>query len=168
MEAREMNVEHLTDTQLETLSGILKSFGGKNAMNVEQIDGFLAALTCSPVHVPPREYLSMIWGDGMINEDAFAWQPLLRDFLSLVARHEVAISSTLQSGDVFTPLLLADENGEYLGNDRANGFMRGMSLCKSGLDRSFGRQRPCRISCQSLPWHTSMIPIPRCVRTKSP
>ena len=33
------------------LSGVLKTFGGKDAMNVEQMDGFLAALTCGPVDI---------------------------------------------------------------------------------------------------------------------
>jgi hypothetical protein len=42
----EMSSEPLSDAELETLSGVLKTFGGKDAMNVEQMDGFLAALTC--------------------------------------------------------------------------------------------------------------------------
>ena len=32
---------------------------------------------------------------------------------------------------MFTPLLLADEKGEYPGNDWANGFMRGMSFSRA-------------------------------------
>jgi uncharacterized protein len=126
-----MKSEPLSDVDLDTLSGVLKKFGGKNAMNVEQLDGFLTALTCCPISISPREYLPLIWGDEMINEDAFAAQPILREVLALVARHKTAICSTLQSGEVFTPLLLPDENGEYRGNDWANGFMRGMNFCKS-------------------------------------
>jgi uncharacterized protein len=126
-----MKSEPLEDTEFETLSGILHRFGGKNAMNIEQIDGFLTALTCNPIHISPHQYLPLIWGDEMITEDAFTAQPILQDFLSLVARHKSAIARTLRSGDAFTPLLLADENGEYPGNDWANGFMRGMSLSKA-------------------------------------
>jgi uncharacterized protein len=36
--------------------------------------------------------------------------------------------NTLQSGDVFTPLLLEDAKGNAHGNDWASGFMRGMDL----------------------------------------
>ena len=48
--------------------------------------------------------------------------------MDLVKRHRDAISYTLQSGDVFTPLLLEDEHGVFLGNDWANGFLRGIEL----------------------------------------
>jgi uncharacterized protein len=46
----------------------------------------------------------------------------------LVARHKESVAHTLQSGDVFTPLVLANDDGAFLGNDWANGFMRGMNL----------------------------------------
>jgi hypothetical protein len=80
-----MKSEPLEDSEFETLSGILHRFGGKNAMNVEQIDGFLTALTCNPIDISPDQYLPLIWGDEMITEDAFTAQPILQDFLSLVS-----------------------------------------------------------------------------------
>ena len=64
----------------------------------------------------------------MINEDTFAAQPMLQGFLSLMARHKDAVAHTLQSGDVFTPVLLADADGAFRANDWANGFLRGMEL----------------------------------------
>ncbi len=97
-------------------------------MNVEQLDGFLAALNCCPSDIAKTEYLPEIWGDEMINEDVFAAQPLLQQFLSLVARHKAAVAHTLESGDVFTPVLLPDGEGVFRGNDWANGFVRGMNL----------------------------------------
>ena len=36
--------------------------------------------------------------------------------------------TTLQSGDVFTPVLLANTDGVFPGNDWADGFVRGMNL----------------------------------------
>ncbi len=45
-------------------------------MNVEQLDGFLAALICCPSDIVKTEYLPEAWGDEMINEDAFAAQRL--------------------------------------------------------------------------------------------
>jgi yecA family protein len=38
------------------------------------------------------------------------------------------IAHTLESGDVFTPLLLEDENGTFPANDWATGFLRGLDL----------------------------------------
>src|SRR3954466_8288061 len=67
---------------------------------------------CSEAHgrYPPREYLPEIWGGGeMADEEAFASQPQLKEFLDLVMRHWNAIAETLQSGDVHLPLLLEDE-----------------------------------------------------------
>jgi len=118
----------LSDAEFERVNEILGRFGDKRAMNLEQLDGFLAALLCGPDEVPQREYLREIWGDKMVNEDAFAAQPLLQDFVSLIMRHRDAIAHTLRSGDVFTPLLFKDEQGVSRGNDWANGFLRGMEL----------------------------------------
>ncbi len=118
----------LADAELDYLSEVLERFGDKRAMNLEMLDGFLAAVVCGPGEVPESEYLREIWGDDMVNESQFAAQPLLRDFISLVARHRDVIAHTLRSGDVYTPLLFADEHGKFPANDWAVGFMRGMSL----------------------------------------
>ena len=126
--AMTMNPEPLTDAELDSLTNALERFGGKRSMNVEQVDGLLAAIVCCPDEIQETEYLPEIWGDEMINEDRFTAQPILRDFLSLVVRHRQTILHTLQSGDVFTPLLLTDTNGVFRGNDWAGGFMRGMAL----------------------------------------
>ena len=123
-----MTPEPLTDSDFESLGNVLKRFGGKAAMNLEQLDGFLAALICYPSDIPKTEYLPEIWGDEMINEDTFAAQPMLQCFLSLVGRHKDAVAHTLQSGDVFPPVLLANTDGVFPGNDWANGFVRGLNL----------------------------------------
>ena len=127
-----MNSQPLSDADLDRLSDVLTSFASKHAMNVEQLEGFLTALICGPDNVLPSEYLPEIWGDGMVQEDAFHAQPILQDFLSLVMRHWNAISQTLRSGNVYTPVLLEDEDGVSHGNDWANGFIRGMELRREG------------------------------------
>ena len=125
-----MVTQPLSDQELDKLTGILARFGAKDAMNLEQLDGFFAALIAGPDNVLPSEYLPEIWGDGMVNEDIFRAQAILQDFLSLVTRHWNAVSQTLRSGDVYTPLLIEDENGIFRGNDWANGFLRGMELSR--------------------------------------
>jgi uncharacterized protein len=121
----------LTDVELERLSGLLSQFGDERAMNLEQLDGFLVALICGPELVAPSEYLPVIWGDGIVLEDTFTAQPILQDFLSLIMRHWNVIAATLQSGEVFLPLLLQDANGITRANEWAKGFVRGMELRKS-------------------------------------
>jgi len=62
--------QSLSDAELGRVREILDRFGDKRAMNLEQIDGFLAALVCGPEDIPQSEYLPEIWGDGMVNEAA--------------------------------------------------------------------------------------------------
>ena len=125
-----MKLQPLTDAELDRLSEVLKRFGDKRAMNLEQLDGFLSALICCPDLVLPSEYLLEIWGDDIVLEDGFSAKPMLEDFLSLIMRHWNVIVDTLQSDDVYVPLLLEDENGNWHANDWANGFLRGMELRK--------------------------------------
>ena len=123
-----MNTQPLSDTELDKLSGILTRFGAQGAMNLETLDGFFAALIAGPDTVLPSEYLPVIWGDGMVNEDTFRAQSILEEFFSLVTHHWNYISETLRSGDVYVPLVMEDEEGIACGNDWANGFLRGMEL----------------------------------------
>ena len=125
-----MKSEPLTDVELERLSGVLGRFDNKHPMNLENLDGFLAALICGPEIVRPSEYLPLICGDDMVLEDSFGAQSVLQDFLSLVMRHWNVIADTLHSGDVFLPLLLEDDGGVTRANDWAKGFLRGMEFHK--------------------------------------
>jgi uncharacterized protein len=121
-----MKSQPLTDAELDHLSEILGRLGNKRAMNLEQLDGFLSALICGPELVPPSKYLSMIWGNRTVFEDASSAQ----EFLSLIMRHWNTIVDTLNSGEIYLPLLLEDENGISHANDWANGFLRGMEFGK--------------------------------------
>ena len=42
--ALSMTPQPLTDAEFDSLSGVLSRYGGKDAMNLEQVDGFLAAV----------------------------------------------------------------------------------------------------------------------------
>ena len=114
---RSMKSQPLTDAELDRLSGVLGRFDNQRPMNLEQLDGFFAALICGPVNVPPSEYLPVILGDDMILDVTVNAQPILQDFLSLIMRHWNVIVDTLQSDEVFLPLLLQDENGISHAND---------------------------------------------------
>jgi uncharacterized protein len=118
----------LTDAELDRLADVLKRCGGKNAMNVEMLDGFLAALICSPTSVLPSEYLPEIWGSDGADGLAVERKSDLQELLSLIMRHWNATGHILQSVDNFSPVLLEDESGVSRGNDWAVGFMRGMGM----------------------------------------
>ena len=163
-----MSPQSLSEAELERVREILDRFGDKRAMNLEQIDGFLAALVCGPDDIPQSEYLREIWGDDMVNEAAFARQPILQVFVSLIMRHRDAIAHTLRTDAVYTPLLLQDQDGVACGNDWANGFVRGMELRRQLWTRLLTTTNKEGLSCPSSPWHTNTIPILRCVPMTSP
>jgi uncharacterized protein len=120
----------LLDAEFDRLSSSLKRYGSKHVKNLEQLDGFLSALVCGPDEVPMREFLPEIWADDIVKEDALADQPLLQECVSLIARHRDFILRTLESRNVFTPLLLGNGDGVYPANDWAIGFLYGMGSRK--------------------------------------
>ena len=121
-----MKPEPLTDAELDHLGALLERFGNNRSMNLEQLDGLLAALICGPNLVRPSEYLPKILGEEFVFEDT----SVLQEFLSLIMRHWNAIADALNSGEIYLPLLLEDENGIAHGNDWAIGFLRGMEFGK--------------------------------------
>jgi uncharacterized protein len=108
------------------LTGSPKYFS--DVMNIEMLDGFLAALICGPETVLPSQYLPKIWGGDQTNEPAFDTQSVVREFLSLIVRHCNAICHSLQSDGEFLPVLLNDESGVAPANDWATGFLRGVDM----------------------------------------
>ena len=102
-----MKSQPLTDAEFEQLSAILERLGDERRMNLERLDGFLAALICGPNLVRPSEYLPRILGEDFVFEDT----SVLQEFLSFIMRHWNTIVDTLNSGEIYLPLLLEDENG---------------------------------------------------------
>ena len=122
----------LTDAELDRLGEFLKGCAGGDAMNVEELDGFFAALVASPEVVLPSEYLPEVFGGEMSDAHEFGSLEEANDILALLMRHWNDIAATLSKGEVYLPILLEDENGVLLGNDWARGFMRGVEMCHGG------------------------------------
>ena len=119
----------LNDAEGARMDAMLSRFHSEYAMtNREEIDGFFAALICSPDIAKPSEYLSEIWGEEMSYDDAFVDREQLLDFLGLLMRHWDSIVRILHEQDVFAPLLFHAEGGIAHANDWACGFMRGVRL----------------------------------------
>ena len=55
--------EPLTDADLERLGKFLRTCKGGKAMNVEALDGFLAALITGPETVMPSNYYPEVFGE---------------------------------------------------------------------------------------------------------
>jgi uncharacterized protein len=127
----------LNDVERDRMDAILSRFHSEDAMRkAEEVDGFFAALICSPEIAKPNEYLAEIWGE-MADDEAFADEQELQEFLRLLMRHWNSIGRKLEEDDVFTPLLFEDEAGTVYGNDWARGFMRGVDFHRAAWEELF-------------------------------
>jgi uncharacterized protein len=124
--------EPLTDAEFDRLGEFLKICTGGKAMNVEELDGFFAALVAGPEVVMPSEYLPEVFGGEMSGSHEFGSLEEANDILALLMRHWNDIAATLSKGDVYRPILLEDENGAEHAYDWARGFMRGVEMCRGG------------------------------------
>jgi uncharacterized protein len=120
--------EPLTEAELDRLEEFLDGCAGGNAMNIEELDGFFAALVAGPEIVLPSEYLPEVFGVDMSDTNVFASLEEANEILALLMRHWNKIAATLSKGDVHVPILLNDENGLPRGNDWAWGFLHGSSM----------------------------------------
>jgi uncharacterized protein len=57
--------ELLTDAEFDRLREFLEGCAGSKVMNVEERDGFFAALVAGPEIVMPNEYLPGVFGGGV-------------------------------------------------------------------------------------------------------
>jgi uncharacterized protein len=122
------SLERYWDPKLETLGEFLDQLSEDGAMDLEELDGFFAALHSCPELVMPSEYLPEILGDGLENEEILPNPEAAQLFMGLIMHHWNAVGDALRSEDFFLPLLLEDDEGKSYGNNWALGFLRGMDM----------------------------------------
>ncbi len=123
----------LADEDFDRLDQLLADLGSDDAMIVEELDGFLAALACAPEPVGASEYLPVVFGrdvqpGGTVGDGAI--DPALS---SLVRRHAHGVAAALQAGD-FAPVLGYDEQGQPDGVAWAVGFLRAVEMAPESWD----------------------------------
>jgi len=128
--------ESLTDPEYDRLAEILDHGLGPDCMNLEEMDGFFAALICGPVTVPPSEALDEIWGE---RGAPFETMAELEEFLNLAMRHWNFTARVLGNPDMVFMAWLISEEGEEIprGNRWARGFMRGVEMSRHAWQEVF-------------------------------
>jgi uncharacterized protein len=124
--------EPLTESELDRLERFLENCMSGNAMNIESLDGFFAALIAGPEIVMPGEYLPEVFGSDASESPWFESLEEANEIMGLLMRHWNDIAGTLSKGEVYIPILLENENGVALANDWARGFIRGTLLRYDG------------------------------------
>ncbi|SAK43826.1 yecA family protein [Caballeronia hypogeia] len=134
---KDLTDKPLTERELDRLEELLYSFG-ENAMTVEMVDGFFAALICGPEPVQPHEWLPVALGGTV----APAHEKDAGKTLQLLIRHWNTIADdlefTLHEDAVYLPVLTIDEeDGTAHANEWAEGFMAGMDMRRESWDALF-------------------------------
>jgi uncharacterized protein len=129
----------LSDDELDRLQEFFQRQQAVDAMNIEELDGFFAALVVGPELVMPREYLPVVLGRGGGEDDADAEEDAAFEnleeanaILSLLMRHWNTIVYAVEKDEVYLPLILEkeadDDSGLPEGHRWARGFMRGVGM----------------------------------------
>jgi yecA family protein len=87
--------QSLTETELARLQQFLSNCKGGRAMNVEELDGFFAALVAGFDVVMPSEYLPQVFGSEREETHQFEHLEEAHDILALLMRHWNDIAGTL-------------------------------------------------------------------------
>jgi uncharacterized protein len=157
----------LNHAECDRVDAMLSRFCSEHALNnLEELDGFFAALICSPEIAKPSEYLPEIWGGEMVDDEAFANQEELQDFLNLIFQHWNGIVRILQEEDVFAPLLFHEEGGTTQANDWAGGFMHGFAMHHESWKELFDDEEHGGPSIPNLALAHEHDPIQKCALTR--
>ncbi|HEY9397748.1 MAG TPA: UPF0149 family protein [Burkholderiales bacterium] len=123
----------ITDDELDELSDLLDSLPSKEAMSLEMVDGFFAALIAGPEMVTREEYLPLVLGNEPDDETpAFPDAAQTERFLALLQSHWNTLAAelfkTLERDEVYVPVMAVYEDDQVRGNEWAIGFMMGTQM----------------------------------------
>jgi uncharacterized protein len=96
----------------------------ENAMRLDELDGFIAALICGPDLVPPSEWMPVLWGgEGPV------WKSIeeAQDILGLIMRLWNADAHAINTGSDYEPILGFRRNELGLEVSVADGWCYGFA-----------------------------------------
>ncbi|MBX3591483.1 MAG: UPF0149 family protein [Burkholderiaceae bacterium] len=127
----------LADADFDRLDQLLAELGNDDAMIVEELDGFLAALACAPEPVTADDFLPVVFGledgDGGARRGKAARAEPSAELATLVRRHAQAVAASLDAGS-FAPVLAYDDRGAPDGSAWAVGFLRAVESAPDSWD----------------------------------
>jgi uncharacterized protein len=127
----------LTEAERERLAGFLSGLKNPDRLTLEGLDGLFCALIVGPDTVMPSEYLPVVWGGEMADEDAFASDAEANELLGLMMRHWNAIIDEYENERVYLPMMDEPDEKSVPGRQWARGFMRGVAMRRRGWKPMF-------------------------------
>jgi len=118
----------LNPDELRWLDGFLVSTHvPEDAMPLETLDGYMAALAASPVPIDPEEWTPQIWSRAPDAQPRFADAEQARFVHDLVERHWKSRAARARAAYPAAPLVAAPAHADA-GADWADGFLTGVQL----------------------------------------
>ncbi len=137
MNAEVMNQHELDDDEFDMLDALLTSeIMPADCMDVEMLDGYLAALLLSPEPVNVRRWMPGVWSADA-EEMPAASGGKMRQAIRLVLRYYNEVATTLGQPDGWEPFCYANsaQGGELgIGDEWIEGFAQGLELWPPGWD----------------------------------
>ncbi len=137
MDKNAPGLQPLTETELDRLEAFLGTLKNKDALTLEGLDGLFCALIASPEAVAPSQYLPIIWGGELPDENAFASLDEANETLALIMRHWNCIITELDRDTVHLPVVLEPGPDGVIGRAWARGFMRGVKMAPKPWNELF-------------------------------
>ena len=145
--------EPLTDTELDQLEAFLASDSvPQDCMDLEMLDGYLAAIVSGPEQMQPSEWLPQVWSEGgKSSTPAFSGSEQAQQIMGLMLRHMVGIERTLaESPTRFKPLLYVPrrakgERSPPEGTAWCEGYMAGVKLRDEEWQPLYDTERRARL-----------------------
>jgi uncharacterized protein len=131
--------EPMTREEVTRLADFLSSDAvPEETLTIDELDGFMAALVCSPDLVPPSEWMPVVWGGEWPSWDSMREA---REILGLTMQLWNNCAQTINAGSGYIPILTIrhDESGEDV--PAADGWCYGFALGIRLRDDLWSRDR---------------------------
>jgi len=119
--------DELNEDEIERIHRFLIVHENDESMNIEELNGFFCALAAIPREVPAAEYLPLVFGRDIAEVRGIISPKESGEISQLLHSHLNYVIAALAS-ETYAPILLADKDGNVLGNDWALGFLKGFTL----------------------------------------
>jgi uncharacterized protein len=155
------DIDHALDEgDFDALEALLVSEAvPADCMNLEMLDGYLAAIACAPLPIPPERWMPGVWS---ADEDSmsFASGSSMQQAIALVLRYHNEVVTTLLAEEGWEPFCYApdeaDDDAPPIGDEWAGGFDQGLECWPEewaeGLTEEQAEAIRARLETIMAPW----------------
>jgi uncharacterized protein len=114
------------DDNLAMLDAFLADRVDDDGLMLCDLDGFLTAIAIGPELILPSEWVPLIWGaNAPVFESADEAQQVLG---AVMDRYNAILLALARDPSTYEPILRANDDGELIAKDWAEGFLMGLAL----------------------------------------